>query len=468
MSSSPEPPVLGGRYVLGPSLGRGGMAEVFRARDTLLDREVAVKVFRDGVDLPGGDLRRAAEVRTLARLAHPHLVTLYDAGRDDEAGPFGYLVTELIEGQTLAQRIPLPPERVAALGAQLADALSYVHERGIVHRDLKPANVLLDPTATTAKLADFGVVRLAEGSSLTAHGTTLGTPNYLSPEQASGGPIGAASDVYSLGLVLIEALTGAKAFPGTGVEAAVARLHRDPVVPADLDPALHDVLVAMTARDPDTRPTAAQAAARLGGRARIAAPTAVLATPPEPSGRRRRLWLAGVLAVAVAVLAVLFGTLGGSPSTAGQGSPSYPAVAGLLGTHLRALERATPSELAEDVLAVSRSAGEHQYRSALSALEAMSTAADTAHEDGQLSGDRYDTIKAEIAVVGMDLRRLIASSAASTSATASTSPTPTLRRSTSAPAPIATHRTQPKPPGHGGPEPPGHGGPRPPGHDKKP
>lgn len=264
--------LLAGRYRLTARIGRGGTADVFEARDELLHRAVAVKLFR--VDSPAGaDRRRVqAEARTLASLRHPGLVAVYDAGTlggEDDGTPF--LVMELVRGPALLKRLadgPLSDVQAALAGAEVAGTLGYVHSLGIVHRDVKPANILLDePTAArstfAAKLTDFGIARLLDSTRMTMEGMTIGTANYLSPEQAEAGPVGAASDLYSLGLVLIECLTGQVAFPGVGVEAALARLHRQPQVPREFGPAWAGRLTALTARDPNSRPTALQAASRL-------------------------------------------------------------------------------------------------------------------------------------------------------------------------------------------------------------
>lgn len=376
--------LLAGRYRLRERVGRGGMADVFAAEDTVLHRPVAVKVFR--VDAgTGEDPRRIeAEARTLAALRHPGLVMVLDAGAAPEragerAAPF--IVMELITGPTLSQRLtqgPLGTRHTAVLGADLATALAYVHAQGIVHRDVKPANVLLDaPTADgspfAARLTDFGIARLVDSTRLTMHGTTVGTANYLSPEQVSSSDVTPASDVYSLALVLIECLTGQLAYPGVGIEAALARLHRPPIIPAEHGPDWTALLTAMTATDPAARPSAAQVAATLRPLVQtpdtasiIASPLAAtealtrargpsnstmpLATPPELdaaagpdrqwwAGRRWPYYAAALVAAAVIIMliAVLSGSHHPSPSAPGP-APAYPSAPGQLGSDLHKLE----------------------------------------------------------------------------------------------------------------------------------
>ncbi len=279
--------VLSRRYRLTGLIGRGGMADVYRADDQVLRRSVAVKVFRPGTDRNADRLRFLAEIRTLASLAHPNLVALYDGGQD-EAQP--WCVMQMMEGGTLADLEgaddgTADPARVATIGAQIADGLAYIHDRGIVHRDVKPSNVLLDSDGD-AYLSDFGVAQMVDATRMTATGALLGTAAYLSPEQVLGRHATAAVDVYALALVLLETLTGTREFPGAPIESAVARLSRAPQVPARLGPAWAELLTAMTAIEPEGRPDAAAAASWLrslarGGREEGAVPLQRTRTDPD-------------------------------------------------------------------------------------------------------------------------------------------------------------------------------------------
>jgi serine/threonine protein kinase len=252
--------LLDGRYRLGDRLGSGAVAEVFRAIDERLARPVAVKLFRG--DAAEELQRHEAEMRTLARLDHPSLVTVYDAG---DANGQPYLVMQLVEGDTLADELrrgPIGAERTARYGAALAEALAYVHAQGFVHRDVKPANVLIAADGRV-HLADFGIARLVDSAHVTRTGDVLGTPAYFAPEQVSGGAVGSAADVYALGLMLLECLTGQRAFEGTPMEVAMARMNRDPEIPATLPASWRDLLRAMTARESAGRITADASAEQL-------------------------------------------------------------------------------------------------------------------------------------------------------------------------------------------------------------
>jgi serine/threonine protein kinase len=248
------------------------MATVYEAADLALGRTVALKLFRMDTADDSGPERQSGEVSVLASLNHFALVTLFDAGAAHIDGVTrSFIVMEYIDGVDLRSRIrsgPMAPVEVARMGADLAEALHYVHAKGIIHRDIKPANVLLAPSdfpgrVSHAKLADFGIARLFDATHLTRTGAVLGTAGYLSPEQALGEPIGPPSDVYSLGLVLLESLTGIRSYPGTAIESAMARLQRQPEIPADLGAGWGEVLTGMTTRDPAERLTSADAAVLL-------------------------------------------------------------------------------------------------------------------------------------------------------------------------------------------------------------
>jgi serine/threonine protein kinase len=261
------------RYRVKGLLGTGGMSVVYHAHDEQLGREVALKLFRPATVDRDDERRRQAEVTILATLEHPTLVTLFDA-RLDAVPP--YLTTEFVGGDDLGARLragALPADDLVPLTAAMADALAFMHQRGVVHRDVKPANILLPsepaPSAPFAKLADFGISRLVDGGRSTATGSVIGTAAYLSPEQASGRTVGPPSDIYSLGLVLIECISGARPFPGTAVESAVARLTLRPDIPEGLPSDWHILLTRMTQQDPSDRPTAAEL---FGSAATLSAP----------------------------------------------------------------------------------------------------------------------------------------------------------------------------------------------------
>ncbi|MWV57666.1 serine/threonine-protein kinase [Rathayibacter sp. VKM Ac-2754] len=279
---------VGDRYTIEELIGKGGMATVYRARDEILGRSVALKMFAPGIDDAQDLQRKSSEIRLLAALNHPALVTLYDAddGGDDTGGQ-AYMVMELAEGPSLAERLasgPVAPNDVASMAADLGEALHTVHAAGVVHRDVKPSNVLLVPSPLTSrefrpKLADFGIAYLIDATRITSPGTLIGTAAYLSPEQAHGDPLTSASDIYSLGLVLLESLTGRRPFTGSAIEVTMARLLRDPEVSESLGGGWTSLLNSMTHREPEERPTAievAESARRLIDPRRDGPPTAII------------------------------------------------------------------------------------------------------------------------------------------------------------------------------------------------
>jgi serine/threonine-protein kinase len=219
------------RYEVEELVGTGGMSSVYRARDTLLERLVALKVLHPHYSDDAEYVERfRREARSVAQLSHPHIVTVIDRGEDDGQQ---FIVFEYVDGENLKQLLartgPLPARRALELAIEIADALTFAHEHGLVHRDVKPQNVLVSADGD-AKVTDFGIARsLDVEHGVTQTGTVLGTSNYLSPEQASGKPTTPSTDVYSLGVVLYELLTGEVPFPGENfVAVAMKHLHEQP------------------------------------------------------------------------------------------------------------------------------------------------------------------------------------------------------------------------------------------------
>jgi len=267
-------PILRGRYRLTSPLADGGMARVYLATDEVLGRPVAIKVFRASATADDDFARQQAEISVLARLSHPNLITLLDAAidRTDPENPRIYYVMELVEGTDLKRLLDettLTSRQVARLGYYIAAGLEHVHRRGIVHRDVKPANVMIgeqtggDLSRSIIKLGDFGIASIGPATPISEEESVSGTVAYFSPEQAQGLEVGTSSDIYSLGLVLLQCFTGRLAFPGLAVESALARLLDDPDIPRDLPEDWRRLLGAMTARDPAERPDARDVASAL-------------------------------------------------------------------------------------------------------------------------------------------------------------------------------------------------------------
>src|SRR5476651_831547 len=223
--------LVGDRYWLEAVLGRGGMSVVFRAQDQVLGRPVAIKLFTQSS--AADTSRQESELAVLSSLNHHGLVNLFDAGVDlaEDGQHHRFLVMEFVRGTDLQSRLaagPIAPRHIAEIGFDIAEALEYVHGNNVVHRDIKPSNILLvdygnGAPRARAKLSDFGIALSEDMERMTRDGATTGTAAYLSPEQAAGGTVGTQSDVYSLGLVLLECFTGHVEYPGTIVESAVAR-----------------------------------------------------------------------------------------------------------------------------------------------------------------------------------------------------------------------------------------------------
>ncbi|MDT7576615.1 MAG: eukaryotic-like serine/threonine-protein kinase [Pseudonocardiales bacterium] len=320
---------IAARYSLSRVIGSGATAVVHEGRDLITGQPVAVKLYR-----ASGTVRHRVqqqrEIAALTRLRHPGLIALHDCGTEPGHDGRTYLVTDLVEGPSLRTRLfdgPLSTRSVYELTARLATALAYVHAHGFLHRDIKPANILL-AHGHEPLLADFGIARALDGTIATATGAVSGTAAYLAPEQVRGGPVEPAADVYALGLVLLEALTGRLEYPGTVVESAIARLHRRPVIPPGLPWNLTTLLEAMTDPDPAERPTAAAIALATADppdttSADLPAPTPVPVERPSRDRPRRK---APVLAVAGLLLAVLLGGVSLLITTAHSNIANTPAI----------------------------------------------------------------------------------------------------------------------------------------------
>ena len=342
--------VLADRYAVGELLGRGGMAEVYLATDGVLDRPVAFKVLGGWLANDATFVERfRREALAAARISHPNLVAVFDAGSE---GDVHYIVMEYVAGETLADVLrregPLDPIRATRIATNVADALVVAHTARMVHRDVKPANVMRTPDGRT-KLMDLGIARSLDGESITRASSILGTAGYVSPEQARGDPVDHRSDIYSLGCVLYEMLTGRPPFEAADpLAVAYKHVHEAPAPPTSLVPSLPLALEAVTLRamekDPGARfQSAADLAAALDDRT---APVAVApattplppvgATTPLPAGAatdtlprradrppRGRRWMPLLLGLAALALlgGLAFALLGGDPPP-GVGDPT--------------------------------------------------------------------------------------------------------------------------------------------------
>ncbi len=341
--SSPVGTLLSGRYRLDAQIGSGGMSMVFRAFDTVLERQVAIKMLH--ADLAAAEEeqleRFRREARAVAQLNHPHVVGVIDAGED---GQVGYIVLEYVEGETLKDRIRrhgrLPVPEAIAYAIEIARALGAAHARGIVHRDVKPQNVLIDEEGS-AKVTDFGIARTLDQEGLTQVGRVLGTTDYVSPEQALGHAVTGQSDLYSLGIVLFEMLTGDVPFKGEN-QVAVAMKHVREALPdvqvrrPEVSSALAAIVDRATAKDLDRRyaddaelgadleDVLAIEVARTGQATGEA--TAVLRTLPAGSARRipqrvRHPFLLLAVPLGLAAVAVVLVVLAGNQAQRGTGTP---------------------------------------------------------------------------------------------------------------------------------------------------
>jgi serine/threonine-protein kinase len=317
---------LNGRYRLESRIAAGGMSTVYKAIDETLERTVAVKLMNREVASDSDQLERFhREARAVAQLSHPHVVGVIDAGEDsDPTHPRPYIVFEYVEGETLKDRIrregPLPVSEAVAYAIEIARALGAAHARHIIHRDVKPQNVLIDHEGS-AKVTDFGIARTLEEDGLTADGRVLGTTDYVSPEQALGRPVTGQSDLYSLGVVLYEMLTGEVPFHGE-TQVAVAMKHVREEIPdvalkrPEISAALAAVVDTATAKRPEDRyaddremiadleNALGLEAARAGGVEHGQATTVLRSLPPSTQ-RRLPLRTRSPLTRAAALLAVL-------------------------------------------------------------------------------------------------------------------------------------------------------------------
>jgi eukaryotic-like serine/threonine-protein kinase len=355
-----EGTVLSNRYTLTERLAVGGMGEVWAAVDTVLGRTVAVKLMHPALGQDPDFIERfRSEARHTAALHHPNITTVFDYGED---GGASYLVMELVAGQPLSrlisERAPLTAHETASILSQAASALEAAHQGGVVHRDVKPANILVTPEGTV-KLTDFGISHAVDAAALTQAGQVLGTAQYLSPEQTLGQVATASSDIYALGVVGHEMLTGRRPFEaGTPVATALAHVNQPaPPLPEAVPVGIRDVISACLAKDPADRPASAAAVAHALGMpaaalasADLVAPAPWLAVParsqvvptqalatqalatqapgiPVRRSRSGPAWLLGAAAAAVLAVVAVFALsdIGGGSGTTTPAAPATSA-----------------------------------------------------------------------------------------------------------------------------------------------
>jgi serine/threonine-protein kinase len=362
---SPTSRVFANRYELGDEIGHGGMADVYLAHDRLLDRRVAVKVLLPQFASDATNVERfRREAQAAAGLNHPHIVSVYDWGEEDDTS---FIVMEYVPGQTLREIMQsygrLAPLDAAHIAADIADALSFAHAHGVVHRDVKPGNVLVTPQGQV-KVTDFGIARAETSEPLTKTGAVLGTATYFSPEQAQGFPLDGRSDVYALGVVLYEMLTGDAPFTAnTPVSVAYKHVRETPTPPSalvpDLPPAIDRIVLTAMAKDVDDRypsaqdfradllrfergrplagapapvsntaPTAVHVAAPM-----VATPAAAAAPPAPRPAKRSKMGPAIVIGIALALLVglIVFLLANSDFGDSGKSTPTLdvPNVVGL-------------------------------------------------------------------------------------------------------------------------------------------
>ncbi|MGE5599621.1 MAG: Stk1 family PASTA domain-containing Ser/Thr kinase [Bacteroidota bacterium] len=316
---------LGNRYRIDELIGEGGMALVYKAEDTLLQRPVALKILRSQFASDAEFVERfRREAQAAARLSHPNVVNVYDVGQDHG---LNYIVMECVRGENLKELIrkegPFTVGRTLVIARQICEALHHAHHNNIIHRDIKPHNILITPEGRV-KVTDFGIARAVSASTLTQDGSVLGSVQYFSPEQAKGAPAGVASDLYSLGCVIYEMLTGTVPFKGESPIAIALKHLQDPPpslgqARPGIPPAVESLVARALAKDPGLRFPSAQAMLReiqaiqgqgdlRGERETIDLPTQVLPTIKDEAPRDRRgLWMfLGIMALAVATTAGLF------------------------------------------------------------------------------------------------------------------------------------------------------------------